>query len=164
MDFLVYDNIHTYEKMHPSRKQYPETDLEIKQVVITPWNSFWIQTDFDREEHNVNINQPYVHLHKGIKNTNLMKFDVEPYYIEFQSIEYDPKKRQVVIWKPNSSRWNPWRKPLKIKNVKHKYYGSVLPKKNQKAVELRYDISSKQVHIILNYYGGYRDQKYSVED
>lgn len=157
MDFFVYDNIHTYERMHPSRQLNPETDLKITDVAITPWNSFWIKTDFDREEHNVNINQPYVHLHKGVKNTNAMKFDIDPHFIPMNSIEYDSKRRQVVIWKPSSSRFNPWRKPLKIKNVRHNYYGQTLPKKNQKAVEMRYDMTVKQVHIILNYYGGIKN-------
>lgn len=164
MDFYVYDNITTYNKMHPSRHHYPETDLRIKQVIITHWNSFWIQTEYEREDHNVNINAPYVHLHKGTVNTTKMKFDITPYYIPMQDAIYDPKKKQILIYKPNSFSWNPWRKPLKIKNVKNKYYGSKLPNKKQKASKIwKYDNSTNTIHIILNYYGGV-ENKYLVED
>lgn len=165
MDFLVYDNIHTYNKMHPSKHHYPETDILIKQVIITSWNSFWIETDFEpKNPPTVNINKPYVHIHKKIKNTK-MNFDIEPHYIDMESVVYDPKKRRILIYKPNSISWNPWRKPLKIKGVRNNYYGSKLPLKSQKASSTwKYNVSTNQVHIILNYYGGTQDQKYTSVD
>lgn len=157
MQFVIYDNESTYDKMHPSRHMYPETDLSIKQIAITPWNSFWFETDFEKEDHNVNINAPYVHLHKGIKSLNSMQFDNDPYYIDLKSAIYDPKKRQLLIYKPNTIMWNPWKKPLFVKNVRHNYYGSELPLKPTKTLgKWKFDYSQNSIHIILDYYGGYR--------
>lgn len=161
VEFFVYDNIHTYEKMHPAIIHYPETNLKVKQIAITDWGAFWFETDFNREDHNVNINKPYLHLHKGIKSMSEMQFDKDPYMISMKDVIYNPKTRCIEIYKPGSWSWNPFRKPIFVKRAKNNYYGSELPLRKTKALgEWFYDNSNQFLHIILNYYPGYRNLKY----
>lgn len=161
MDFDVYDNIYTYEKMHPTIKHYPESNLKIKQVAITVQGAFWFETDFDKEEHNININRQYLHLHKGVQSLSKMQFKKEPYYIDMQKIIYNPKNRCIEIYDPKAF-W-PWKKPVFTK--KAKYYGVDMPVKKIKTLgNWFFDYNNQKISAILNYYPGYPDFKYSASE
>lgn len=160
MDFYVYDNIYTYNKKFPTNKQYPEANLKVKQIMITEKGAFWFETDFKKEAHNVNVNAPYLHLHKGLQSVSKMQFNKEPYFIDTQKIIYNPKENRIEIKAPGSWFWN---KPIFIKNTKGNYYGVDKPKNKIKTLgDWIYDYHNTRMHIILNYYPGYSNFKYQV--
>ena len=164
MDFILYDNVFTYNKMHSARELFPETDIPIYQMIITPRGALWIYTKYDKTEENVNINVPYLHVHAGINAVaGETEFEDKVWYIEpRKDVIYDPKKKQVIFYKPGSFPW-PWRKPLKIKGVAGRYYGRPITKKHKVSSNWRYDLSQKTIHIILNYYGG-KNEKFPDRD
>lgn len=155
MDFYVYDNIYTFNKMYPAQKNNPLSHLKIKQVAITEQKAFWFETDMEREVRNINVNKPYLHIHQGMETFSKMQFDKGPYFIDMKSIIYNPKSKKIEIKKPGSWFWN---KPFYIKNVKGHYYGASIPLKKIKTLgDWIYDFHNDRIFIILNYYPGYRD-------
>ncbi|WP_428323681.1 hypothetical protein [Nitrosopumilus sp.] len=161
MDFHVYDNIYKYKRMYPTTHHYPENHYPIKRIAITEENSFWFETDMKMEDHNVNVNKRYLHLHQGIKSIAKMQFDKEPRFIDTQSdVIYDPKDNCIKIFKPG--RIWPWSKPIFIKGIKGRSYFTSKPLKKMKAKgEWIFDHPNQTVHIMLDYYPGNRGNHWS---
>lgn len=151
MDFYVFDNDYTYQKIFPAAHRNPLTKIPIEQVAITTKGAFWFETNMNRENHNVNINSPYVHIHKGIRSINQMQFDKDPTFIYMKDVIYNPNLHRIEIYKPG--RIWPWSKPIWVKNTKGKYYGTEDPLKKIKTLgNWFYDYSNDRIIITLNYY------------
>lgn len=153
MDFYVFDNIYTYDKLFSSARSADLGHLEIKQIVITEKGAFWFETDMNREDHNVNVNRPYLHLHKGIHSLSQMQFKKEPYFIHMKDIIYNPIKKEIQIYKPGGI-W-PWSKPIFVKHVVGKYYGMEIPVKPIKTRgKWIFDHGEQRISVILDYFTG----------
>ncbi|NIT99606.1 MAG: hypothetical protein GWN01_01270 [Nitrosopumilaceae archaeon] len=159
MDFFVYDNFWTFNKMNKAATE--DSQLLIKRIAITNQRAFWFETGMKMEDHNVNINRPYVHLHKGIQSYNRVQFKKDPWFIDtLKDVVYDPKDKKIKIYAPGSFPW-PWRKPIFQKNVFGKYYGVDKPDKKIKPLGNWYfNYHNQSIHVILNYFPGYPNFKY----
>lgn len=62
MDFFVYDNIYTYNKLHPFSGNI-NNRLEIEAIDIPENHSFWFYTGMNMVNDNLNVNKRYVHIH-----------------------------------------------------------------------------------------------------
>lgn len=159
MDFFVYDNVYTFNKAFPAQKHEPLSRLKIKQIAITVQGAFWFETDMNREDHNVNVNQRYLHLHKGIQSMSKMQFDKEPRFIHMQDIIYNPKNKCIEIYSPGKI-W-PWSKPIFTKNVAGRYYGASIPNKKMKILgDWFFDYHNNRIFAIMNYYPGYKNLQF----
>lgn len=146
MDFYVYDNIMTFNKINPSNR--PNIDRLIVNRIELPENgSFWFFTDMKLVQENVNIQKRYVHIHPGIGVTNKLRFDKTPKHVKRGDIIYNPKTYRVEI----KGRF-PWSKPIYAKKA-IRYYGQKPPKKKMTIVgEIIYNHYLNAMHFIIDYF------------
>ena len=143
MDFLVYDNIYTFNKHRPFNG-VATTRLIVDSIEIPENHSFWFHTDMKMLQNNVNIQKRYVHLHEGIGSTNEMRFKKEAFHVSRSNIIYNPKKKRVEVG------GGFLRKPVFAK--KCVYYGSDLPHKKMSLVgEWFYDFGNDEIIFIIDY-------------
>ena len=143
MDFIVYDNIYTFNKHRPFNG-VEVTRLIVDSIEIPENHSFWFHTNMKLEQNNVNIQKRYVHLHDGIGSTNEMNFKKLPLHVSRSNIIYNPKEKRVEI----GGGW--LRKPVFAK--KCIYYGSELPHKKMNLVgEWFYDFGVDEIIFIIDY-------------
>jgi hypothetical protein len=146
MDFYVYDNIMTFNKLKPDNDIRP-TRFKISRIEIPTNNSFWFFTDMQLQVNNVNLHKPYIHIHPGIGSTNEFKFDKNTLKVTRSNLVYNPKTKRVEV--KNSIL--PWKKPDFMKKVR--YYGSKHPEKKMSVLGTwYYHFPSNSVHFILDYF------------
>lgn len=149
MDFIVYDNIITFNRHIPFNGN-SNTRLEVTSAYLTERGSFWFDTDFDKEESNVNIHRAYVHIHPGIISMNQSQFDKPPFPITKENMKYNPKTKHLEIRKSIL----PFTKPLWKKRVK--YYGSKLPNGKMSVLGTWFfNYYNDAIYFILNYFPEY---------
>lgn len=143
MDFIVYDNIFTYNK-HNTYNGVPVTRLRIDSIDIPENHSFWFHTEMNHEENNINLNKRYVHIHPGIGTTNEMRFKSTPFHVSRTNIFYNPKEKRVEIG------GGFMRKPVFAK--KCVYYGAEQPKKKISIVgEWYFNFSTLSIIFIIDF-------------
>lgn len=146
MDFYVYDNIMTYNKLQPFNG-VPNTRISIIGIEIPESGAFWYHTEMQRTESNVNLYKRYVHFHPGIGTTNTLRSNEKIYQVKKEDVKYNPESKCIEI---KTSRL-PWKKPIYKKRVK--FYGSQIPKKMTSAIgEWYLNASTNSIHFILDYY------------
>jgi len=146
MDFFVYDNIMTYNKLQPFNG-IPNTRVEILGIEIPESGAFWFHTEMQLVETNVNMYKRYVHFHPGIGSTNTLRSNDKIYQIKKSDVKWNPKNKCIEI-NPSSL---PWKKPVYMKKVR--FYGSDIPKKRISVLGIWfYNLSSNSIHFILDYY------------
>jgi len=151
MDFACYDNIYTFNKRVPFNGNLI-TRIPVIQVEIPETGAFWFETNFQREETNVNMQKPYVHFHPGMVHMKQMQFDKQPHMVRIGEMKYNPKTGSIEIKKSKSF----WRKE-KILSKKCVYYGSDKPKKEIIILgEIYYDMGMDTMNFILNYFPQYK--------
>lgn len=147
MDFFVYDNIYKYNDRVPYDGS-PINRLYVSQIQIPKNNAFWFETDYNKEERNVNIHKKYVHFHPGMAHSKNMQFDEIPHVVKQSELKYNPKTKNVEIVIPRSF----FRKKTIFKK-KCTYYGSEVPKKSIMILgEVIYDMGLDKMNFILNYF------------
>lgn len=145
MDFFVYDNVMTYNKLNPFNGA-PNTRIEVDHIELPENGSFWFFTDMQLVQDNVNIQQRYVHIHPGIGSTNNARFQKPPHTVKRSEIIYNPKTHRVEV----KTSILPWKKPIFAKICK--YYGAELPSKKMTLVgEWYFNFGNKSMHFIINY-------------
>lgn len=146
MDFFIYDNIMTFNKIKPFNG-VNNTRVEINRIEIPENNSFWFFTDMEYVVNNVNLQKRYVHIHKGIGSTNDIRFEKTPLLVTRTNLIYNPKEKRIEI--KNSIL--PWKKPIFMK--KCLYHGAKLPSKRMSVIGTWfYDFSSNSIHFIIDYF------------
>ena len=145
MDFFVYDNVMTYNKLNPFNG-VPNNRLEIDHIELPENGSFWFFTDMQLIRDNVNIQQRYVHIHPGIGSTNNARFKKDPHVVKRSEMIYNPQEKRVEV----KTSILPWKKPIFAKICK--YYGAELPSKKMTLVgEWYFNFSNKSIHFIIDY-------------
>ena len=141
MEFFVYNNIHDLDNRIPKNEH---NRIDVKKVLIFKKNNvFWFETDYDFHESHVNVNKPFLHIHKGITSLNDMKFNEDPFIAD--KIIYNPKSRCIEI---KDSIW-PWKKPIYWKKSEHI---GILPEKKTKVEAILFNHSKKHMYFILNFF------------
>ncbi len=158
MDFYVYDNIMTYNKLQPFNG-VPNTRIEVVGIELPESGAFWFHTDMQLTESNVNMYKRYVHFHPGIGTTNTMRSNEKIHQVKKEEFKYNPEEKCVEV---KTSRL-PWKKPIYKKRVK--FYGSELPKKPVSALGIWfYNLSSNSLHFVLDYYTQKLKFQWEVEE
>ena len=133
--------------MHDLNKRIPPTEynrIEVKNVyILVENNMFWFETDFEGKESHVNVNKPFLHVHKGITSRNELTFENEPHLAE--KIEYNPKTRQIEIGRSRL----PWRK---LKYKRRASHVGHTPKNRIAVRKMYYDYSNRFFYFIINYF------------
>ncbi len=146
MDFYVYDNIMTYNKLQPFNG-VPNTRVEVIGIELPESGAFWFHSEMQQTETNVNMYKRYVHFHPGIGTTNTLRSNEKIYQVKKDNLKYNPEEKCIEV---RTSRL-PWKKPLYRKRVR--FYGSALPKKTVSVLGMWfYNLSSNSIHFILDYY------------
>ena len=143
MDFFVYDNIYTYNKLHPFSGNI-NNRLEIEAIDIPENHSFWFYTGMNMVNDNLNVNKRYVHIHPGVGTTNATRFKKEPVHVTRQNFIYNMQEKRGEV----KTRF--WSKPVFAK--KCIYYGAKLPHKKMSLMgEWYYDAGTNTIHLIIDY-------------
>lgn len=143
MEFIVYDNIYTYNKHQPFNG-VPTTRLVCDSIDIPENHSFWYHTNMKMQQNNLNLNKRYVHIHEGVGTSNKTNFKSEPFHAGRGDIKYNPKEKRVEIG------GGFLKKPVFAK--KCIYYGTELPSKKMNVVgEWYYNFGIDTMIFILDY-------------
>jgi len=135
MEFFIYDTHNTYRKLN--RLDFPNADLEVKAVYITNKRGFWFVTDWKTPpNHTVSFNKPYVH----VPSEHAVPDD---YRVQ---IWYNSNKRQLEAKRGlfNRTVW--------YKKLHRRYYGADLNDSNIKSFDLRYNMRTNTMSVILNWF------------
>ncbi len=157
MDFYVYDNIMTYNKLQPFNG-LPNTRVEILGIEIPESGAFWFHTEMQQTESNVNLYKRYVHWHPGIGTTNTLRSNDKIHQVKKENMKWNPENKCIEI--RNSIL--PWKKPLFMKKVK--FHGSDVPKKKVAILGMCfYNLSTNSIHFVLDYYSQDKKLKFHWE-
>lgn len=148
MDFYVYDNIMTYNKLNPFNGN-PNNRLEVSRIELPENGSFWFHTQMNHLDNNVNIQGRYVHLHPGIGTTNKVRFKKDPTVVKRGDMVYNPKTKMIEV----DESWKPWSKPIFAK--RGLYHGATIDKKMTILGEIFFNAGNNSMHFIVDYF----DQK-----
>lgn len=155
MEFYVYDNMFTFNGHVPNNGD-PLTRIEVTNIQITADGRFFFSSGMTKEEHNVSLNKPYVHLHPGINSTTSPQFAVPPLDVTPDNLFYDPNRKSVIVKKGifNSIKFQ--------KRVV--YYGAELPKKATKIKgSWILDYYTSRIYFILDYFPIRKNYDYGDE-
>tara|TARA_R110002126_G_scaffold239608_2_gene382942 strand:+ start:1835 stop:2416 length:582 start_codon:yes stop_codon:yes gene_type:complete len=146
MDFYIYDNIMTFNKLKPNNSLTPSI-YEVSRIELPKNNSFWFFTDMNLHVDNVNLQKKYVHIHPGIGSTNEFTFENNTVVVTKSNLKYDPKNKRVEV----KDSVLPWSKPIFMK--KCLFHGASLPnKKISVAGGWLYDFPTNSMHFIIDYF------------
>ena len=152
LEFCVYDNNETYNKIKGNDTDKKQNRFKIKDIWIKPpEKAFWFATDMEKENRHPNLRALYVHLHNGtILPYESVQYDrkMAPILIQKHWLHFNPKKKELLI--KNSIL--PWQKPLWTKHIQ-KFYSQNTPHKTMKVLgNWSFDYTRNSVDFILNWY------------
>lgn len=145
MQFRVFPNYDTFIQRVPidKKKHYIITD-----IYITRNGAFWFTSNKNHTPRVINMNAPFVHLHKGTKSIEELQFDYSPFMVTRDNFKYDGKKKQLII----GESIFPWKSPKWVKNIIGSYTGSEVPKKKMKIQgDWILDRHERIIYLILDY-------------